>query len=373
MSLPPDASCPPSELDTAPVVSVVVPMRNEIAHLAACLQTLLAQDYPRDAFEIIVVDGESHDGSREMVERIARVTPTVRVMSNPKRVIPAALNLGVRAARGRIILRADCKARYARDYVSMCVHYLRTAGALNVGGPCRSVPGAASAVARCIAAICTHPLVMGGSRYRTSLDVEEFADGAVYGAWHRELFERIGYFNEALERGEDNEFNSRILRAGGRILKTPRIVVHYLCRPTLTSFLRQTFGNGLWHFLTVAANRSAFRARYFAPAAWVSWLTTFSLLSTLDDAFAVPLAVGVSAYGALLAWVTAMVLRAHGPTVAACVPMVVSMFHATYGLATLAGIVRFGVWDPGAVKRAREGARAAAGIDDLLPLSLPRR
>ncbi len=341
-----------------------MPMRNEAEHVEACLASLLAQDYP--LLEIIVVDGMSDDGSGAMVGRVAARDPRVRLIDNPKRIIPAALNLGIRAASGAYIVRADCKSRYQPDYVSTCVHYLQRDAAVNVGGPCVSQPGARTAMARAIAAISGHPIVMGGSRYRSNLTAEEFTDGVTYGAWPRAIFDQIGYFNEELVRGEDNEFNGRILRAGGRILKTPRIVVNYICRPTLRLFLRQTFQNGFWHFLTLAANPNGVRMRHFAPAGWVGWLLGFGSLALVDLELAWPLLAGISIYSLMLLLIAVQLGRMHGFAVAALAPLVVCAFHFVYGLATWAGVFRFG-GDTAAIRR----ARTASAVDPSTPQRQP--
>lgn len=341
---------PASPSETLRLVTVVMPMRNEAAHVEACLASLLAQDYPH--LEIVVVDGMSQDGSAALVDRVAARDARVRLIENPKRIIPAALNRGIRAASGTYIVRTDCKSRYQPDYVSTCVHYLERDLAVNVGGPCVSQPGARTTMARAIAAISGHPIVMGGSRYRSNMTAEEYTDGVTYGAWPRAIFERIGFFNEELVRGEDNEFNGRILRAGGRILKTPRIVVNYICRPTLRQFLRQTFDNGFWHFLTMAANPHGVRMRHFAPAGWVGWVLGFASLALVDLELAWPLAAGVSIYSLMLLLIAVQLGRMHGLAVAALVPLVVCLFHFVYGLATWAGVFRFG-GDPAAIRRAR--------------------
>lgn len=348
--------------DDLPFASVIVPMRNEAANIERCLRSLLGQDYPRGRMEIVVADGASSDGSREIVERIAKERPEVRLVDNPKRVIPSALNVAIRASRGTHVIRADCRSDYGEDYVRMCVHYLQRGGAWNVGGPYVTSPGADTPIAHAIAAITSHRVVMGGSRFRTDLDREEYTDGAVFGAWDRQLFERIGYFNEALERGEDNEFNSRILKHGGRILKTPRIVVKYRNRPTLGSFLRQTYGNGLWHYLTVVANPSAFKLRYFAPALFVTALIGSVVLSVIDRRFVWLLLAVVVPYLAVIGLVTVQIARTEGVRVATRVPLTMVCLHVVYGIATLAGFVRFGIFDRSARQRAREGSRV--GVAD---------
>lgn len=339
-----------------PFVSVVMPMRNEARFIEAALESLLAQDYPHDHLEIIVADGASDDGSREIVARFATTHPMIRVVDNPQRIVPTGLNAAIRAARGKYILRVDAHAEYAGDYIRQCVAYLEKTGANNVGGPLITLPGADTLSARCVAALTSHPYVVGGSKFRTSMK-EEYADGAFFGAFPRELFERIGYFNEALVRHQDNEFNSRILANGGRIFKTPKIVVRYYNQATLRGLFRQAYRNGKWHVLSLLGNPASFKVRYFAPFAFVCWMIGFGILSFVHPVFTLPLAVAGAIYLLAAVIVTAQIARSHGPGVACIVPLGMFGYHVTYGLGTFEGLVRFGLFGRETRRRAREGSR----------------
>jgi succinoglycan biosynthesis protein ExoA len=338
-----------------PFVSLVMPMRNEAAHIESCLRTLLEQDYPRERMEIIVADGASEDGSREIVDRFAAEHPVVRVVDNPERVVPTGLNVAIRAARGEYVLRVDAHAEYACDYVSQCVAYLRKTGADNVGGPLITLPGADTREARCIAAITSHPVVVGGSRFRSSM-AEEYADGAFFGAFPRDLFDRIGYFNEALVRHQDNEFNSRILQHGGKIFKTPKVVVRYYNQARLVGLLRQAFRNGQWHVLALLGNPASFKIRYFAPFGFDCGLIGFEVLSLWHPMFVWPLAIGGGAYLLVMALVAAQIAVKEGLGVACWVPLSMLSYHVVYGLGTFVGLVRFGLFGAEARRRAREGS-----------------
>jgi glycosyltransferase involved in cell wall biosynthesis len=311
--------------------------------------------------EFIVADGASDDGSREIVERFAAAHPIVRVVDNPRRIVPTGLNAAIRASRGRYVLRVDAHADYAGDYVTQCVHYLQQTGAENVGGPLITLPGANTLSARCVAALTRHPYVVGGSKFRTSMK-EEYADGAFFGAFPRELFDRIGYFNEALVRHQDNEFNSRILQHGGKIFKTPRIVVRYYNQRTLRGLFRQAYRNGKWHVLSLLGNPASFKVRYFAPFAFVCWLIGFGVLSMIHPVFALPLAVAGVMYLLLAATVTVQVARSDGPGVACIVPFAMFGYHVTYGLGTFEGLIRFGLFGRETRRRAREGSRPEAAV-----------
>ena len=348
--------------DEKPFISIIIPMRNEARHIEACLQSMLDQDYPTDRMEILVADGCSNDGSRGIVERFAVPHPNVILLENPEQIVPTGLNRAIHRSKGKYVLRADAHAEYADDYLSKCVSYLAKTGAQNVGGPLITLPGGENLSARVVAALTSHPVVVGGSKFRTSMK-EEYADGAFFGAFPRVLFDRIGYFNEALVRHQDNEFNSRILQYGGKIFKTPKIVVRYYNQSTLRGLYRQAFRNGMWHVLSLLGNPASFKFRYFAPFGFVCWLLTFGVLSLLHPLFLVPMLGCLVVYGAVAAWVTVQLGREYGPVVAGCVPTSMFSYHVAYGLGTVVGLVRFGLFGGNARRRARAGSRPPGSKD----------
>jgi glycosyltransferase involved in cell wall biosynthesis len=339
-----------------PFVSVIIPMRNEARFIKACLHTLLEQDYPSERVEIIVANGMSKDGSREIVERFAKTHANVKLIDNPEGIVPPGLNAAIRIAKGEYILRADAHAEYGNDYISQCIGHLQTTGADNVGGPLITLPGGSNLMARTVAAMTAHPFVVGGSRFRCSMK-EEYADGAYFGAFPRDVFERIGFFNETLVRNQDVEFNSRILHYGGKIFKTPKIVVRYYNQRTLRGLLRQAFQNGMWNVLTLIANPWSFKIRHFAPFGFVCWLLGFGLLSVFFPMLLWLLLAGLGAYAISGLWATLQIARSHGLLIACCVPSSMFLFHVAYGLGTFRGLYRFCLFNADIRRRAREGSR----------------
>ena len=202
-----------------PYVSVIVPVRNEQRYLRRCLDAVLAQDYPTDRLEIFVVDGCSTDGSRAIVADLARVHPHLKLLDNPARGIPQALNIGILAARGSIIVRVDGHAVVDRDYIRSCVRTLTSTGADNVGGPMRSkgLGFWGQAIARAMASPFGRPASFHHAT--TPRDV----DTVFLGAFRRETLGRVGLFDESIFCNEDYELNYRIRRAGGRVHFTPEI------------------------------------------------------------------------------------------------------------------------------------------------------
>ena len=143
-------------------VSVVVPMKNEERYIGKCLETILANDFPMDQCEILVMDGRSTDRSRMIVEEKAAQYPMIRLLDNPGEIAPTAMNLGIRAARGQYILRMDGHSEYPSNYIRTCLEELERTGADNVGGRWITRPGSNSLVARAVALMTQHPLRAAG-------------------------------------------------------------------------------------------------------------------------------------------------------------------------------------------------------------------
>lgn len=259
-----------------PLATVVIPVRDEAGSIADCLRAVQAQDYPADRLEVFVVDGGSRDGSREIVQRVTGDDSRFRCLENPGGLVPAALNLGLRAARGEVFLRIDAHTIVAPDYVRRCVERLRESGAENVGGPMS--PAGATALGSSIAAAMHCRFGVGPARFRYAREVEE-VDTVYLGAFPRALFERVGGFSDAMVRNQDYEMNYRIRRAGGRILVDPAIRSTYLVRPDLPSLGRQFGSYGYWKAQMLRRHPRSLRPRQLAAPALVAALFVAALVS----------------------------------------------------------------------------------------------
>ena len=220
-------------------------MRNEEKYIGRCLESVIANAFPHDQYEIIVVDGDSSDRSREIVLEMQSNFPNLRLLRNPARVVPPGMNLGIRQARGRYIIRMDAHSEYPSDYIANCIAELERTGAANVGGRWITKPGADSAVAKTIAFITQDPVVVGNAEYRLGKG-DRYVDTVPFGAFRREIFEQVGLFREDLVRHQDYELNARIRQAGGKIFLSPRIHNIYYNVPTFRKFMRQASLNGTW-------------------------------------------------------------------------------------------------------------------------------
>ena len=275
-------SAPLSAAQTLPLVSVLVPVCNEKQFLASCLDSVLANTYPAGRIEILVIDGMSDDGSRAVLESYTGRCGRIRLLDNPKTTTPAALNLGIREARGELILRLDAHARLAPDYIAQCVEWLAASGADNVGGSMRTLPRGPGLIARAIALALSHRFGVGGSAFRTPAEKPCWTDTVFGGCYRREVFERVGGFNERLPRGQDMEFNLRLRRAGGRTLLAPAIRCDYFARSGWWPFLRHNWTNGVWAIRPFFESRIVpVRPRHLAPLGFVVALVVAVLAAWL--------------------------------------------------------------------------------------------
>ena len=259
-----------------PFVSVVIPVFNEERYIRACLDSVLAQDYPHDRFEVIVADGGSADGTRSIVESVATLHPNVRLIDNPGRTQASGLNLAILASRGEYIARQDGHAEWTSHHLSRSIALLTESGADNVGGRADGV--GAGATGRAIARAMQSPFGVGGARFRYSTEAEEVAT-VFPGTFRRSAFERVGLFDEAYPPHEDYELNDRIRATGGRVLFSPDIPTRYYVRESLTALARQYFRYGRAKVRVARARPGVIRPYHLAAPALVAAVPASMLLA----------------------------------------------------------------------------------------------
>lgn len=260
-----------------PLVTVIMPIRNEAGYIARALASVLAQDYPADRMEILVVDGMSGDGTREIVGRMISGATTIELLDNPAGIVPTALNIGLRRARGAVIIRVDGHCEIAPDYVRRCVAALAAMGADCVGGPI--ITTGETAIAQAIALAQSTPFGVGGAAFRVGRARPGYVDTLAFGAYRCEVFARIGGFDEELARNQDDEFNLRLTQAGGKIWLDPAIRSVYYSRSGLGKLWRQYFQYGFYKVLVIRKRRAVASWRHLAPAAFALGLLGSLLLA----------------------------------------------------------------------------------------------
>ena len=278
------------------MLSVVCPIYNEEKYIAACIDSVLLQDYPREDMEVIFADGMSTDATREIVASYTARYPFIRLIDNPERRVSQGMNHAIRASRGDVVIRLDAHAEYPSNYFSRLVEALAELGAENVGGVCITLPCAETDTSRAIAAVLSTPFGMGNSAFRVGTDRIKEVDTVPFGCWHRSLFDRIGLFDTDLVRNQDDEFNGRILRHGGKIFLLPDVQIKYYARDKIKKVARMFYQYGLFKPLVNKKLGSPATARQFVPVALVVGLAAGAVLSLCWSAFAWVYGAGVLLY-----------------------------------------------------------------------------
>jgi glycosyltransferase involved in cell wall biosynthesis len=321
-----------------PFVSIIVPCRNERRYIAGCLDSIVRNDYPHERLEVLVVDGCSDDGTAEEVDRYAQRFPLLRRLPNPGRTTPKGLNIGVRAARGEVIVRMDVHCTYPESYVRSLIGWLTASGADNVGGVCRTIPGAGSARALAVALALAHPFGVGNAQFRLGVSEPTWADTVPFGCYRRDVFDRIGFFDEELVRNQDDEFNHRLIARGGRILLVPDVVIEYYARATWAKTARMYYQYGYFKPLVVRKLGRVMTFRQLIPPVFVLAIALGMLLAPAMDWARLALLSGMSAYVSLALGFGINAARACGPGVALCLAATFPVLHFAYGTGFMAGL-----------------------------------
>ncbi len=327
-----------------PPVTVIMPIRNEENFIERSLGAVLGQDYPPELMQVCVADGMSDDGTRTVVEELARAHPqhTVEIVDNPGRIVPTGFNAALDRARGEVIVRVDGHTIIEPDYVAECVAALAASGADTVGGRMDAVGD--GPVAEAIALATSSPFGIGDSHFHYA-EGERWVDTVYMGAWPREVFDRVGSFDPEFVRNQDDEFNYRLRSRGGRVLLTDRIRSRYYSRSSLRTLFRQYRQYGAWKVRVLQKHPRQMSARQFVPPAFVAALIGGAVLAPVSRVARRTWLATLGAYGVAALTASAGIARRsrwrHLPVLASAFAAV----HVGYGAGFLAGLVRFrGQW-----------------------------
>lgn len=261
-------------------VSVVIPCFNEERFIGKALAQL-ADQYDPALYEIIIVDGLSADRTREVVEEFRQSRPelTIKLIDNPARVIPTALNLGVLAASGNIIARMDAHAVPSPGYIQRCVEVMQQGHTGVVGMPCRVISASDGTMARAIAGAVSHPFGIGDAKYRLSESgpLQESVDTVAFACFRKSLWQELGGFNESLLTNEDYDFNYRVRRSGREVILDRTGHCDYFARGTLKSLAVQYFRYGGWKAEMIRLQPGSIKLRHLVAPAFVLSILVLSL------------------------------------------------------------------------------------------------
>ena len=317
-------------------ISVVMPVYNEEKYIENCIDSLLLQDYPQECMEWIFVDGMSSDRTRELIgSYIEKYPKLIKLLSNPNKTVPYAMNIGIKEVRGKYIIRLDAHADYSKDYISKCVYCLDTTDADNVGGVAETK--SKGFVGNAIAKMLSSRFGVGNSEFRTNGE-SGYVDTVPFGAFRREVFEKWGGYDERLTRNQDNEMNYRIRKNGGKIYLSSDIKLSYYCRDSIKGISDMALKNGMWNVITMKLCPGSMGVRHFIPLAFLLSLIILPIAGIIYHPIWWLFALEMALYFGLDCLFSAK--QASGLKEFFLLVLLFPVFHITYGVGSLKGILK---------------------------------
>lgn len=317
-------------------ISVVMPVYNEEKYIENCIESLLLQDYPKNLMEWIFVDGMSSDNTVKLIEKYKKKYPEmIKIMANPNKTVPYAMNIGIKEAKGKFIVRLDAHADYSKDYISKCVYYLETTDADNVGGVAETK--SKGFVGNAIAKMLSSRFGVGNSDFRTNGE-SGYVDTVPFGAFRKEVFEKWGGYDERLTRNQDNEMNYRIRKNGGKVYLSSDIKLSYYCRDSIKGISNMALKNGMWNVITMKLCPGSMGLRHFIPLMFLLSIIDLPIFSIFVHPFALLFAIEMCLYLSLDCYFSAK--QADGIKEFLLLLILFPIFHITYGAGSLKGLLK---------------------------------
>ena len=334
-----------------PKVSLVVPCFNEAPFIKGILLDIEQQNYPLDLIELFIVDGRSTDSTRSIIEAVQpKLNYTAKLLDNPDRIAPIAMNLGIEASSGKYIFIWGAHASYPIDFISKMVHLAETTAADCVGAVCHTVPRASGSKAKAIAAVLSHPIGVGNASFRTGVDQISEVDTVAFGCYPQKIFEKYGLFDPRLVRNQDIELNKRIVNQGGKILLDPNTTCTYYARSDFKSFWKNNMGNGEWVIRTakITGQAGALSLRHFIPLCFaLGFLISLSTFTanllfdwvSLQPSLLILLPIGL--YFLIIGLVSIRLALRHKQFMFLLwAPLAFFVLHFSYGLGSIKGLLK---------------------------------
>ena len=322
------------------MVSVICPIYNEEKYIAKCIESILNQDYPKDDLEVIFVDGMSTDKTRDIVSEYTYKYPFIKLLDNPHKIVPFAMNKGISEAKGDIIMRIDAHTFYESNYCSAIVKKLKELNADNIGCVCKTDVLNKTPKTLAIREVLSNKFGVGNSVFRTGIDNIKEVDTVPFGCWPRNVFNKYGLYDTRLVRNQDIEFSKRIINGGGKIYIIPDTFCTYLARETFSALAKNNFGNGKWNILTVFYTKQmkSLSLRHFIPLLFILSLI-IPLLMTL-----IWMPLGLISIASILAYTTLLTVVSLKASIKKHLNffyLLSSFFvlHLSYGWGSLVGIL----------------------------------
>ena len=324
------------------MLSVVCPIYNEEKYIVKCVESVLEQDYPKEDLEVLFVDGMSKDKTRDILAEYVAEYPWIRVLDNPDKIVPHAMNIGIEAAKGDIIIRLDAHCSYPTNYFSELCRYLNELpNAENVGGVCVTLPCNDTTEATGIAIALSSSFGMGDSDFRVGADKIMKVDTVPFGCFHKSLFDKIGLYDLDMVRNQDDELNGRIIKNGGDIYLIPSLRIEYFARDKVSKVRKMFYQYGLFKPLGNKKLGAPATVRQFFPLAFLLGLVVGGILSCfVCPIFYVYLGVLVLYFAIGLTIGLKNAIETKKPGLVFLMPWLYLNIHLSYGWGYLTGLYK---------------------------------
>jgi len=331
-------------------VSVILPALNEASHMEEALRSLLNQDARTCSLEILVVDGGSVDGTREIVGRWAETHPSIRLLDNPGRKTPMALNIGLRESVGDYVCIFGAHAAYPPDYIRVCMEELKAKHAAGCSGRLITASAGMHLSARLAAWCIAHRFASSSSSVRTHPG--GYVDTIPFPVMDKQILLEAGGYDERLDRNQDNDMNQRLRAFGHKLYLTPRTQATYYARPGIKSMLDSAYNTGWWNGTTARLSFAAMSLRHFVPFAFVLVLLVLGCVAIYSFSVRHSPGIGLWLFGAFVAvhlligtWAGIETALRERSAAALLMPPLILAFHLAYGAGTARSLFSFSTPD----------------------------
>jgi len=319
------------------LISIIIPIRNEEKFIGKCLDSFLPQIKGRDDIEILCVNGRSIDKTQEIIDKYSKINDHIKCIDNPEKIVPTGLNIAISKSCAKYIMVVGCHAEYAPDYIAKCLEVIQGTDADQVGGYLKTRPGQNTQIGNAIASATSCIFGIGNSKFRMA-GPEQKVETVPFGMYRKEVFEKIGLYDERLVRNQDIELNKRLLKAKGKTIISPEIKVSYFNRATYSGLWQQAFNNGLWNPYTIWLVGGGLSIRHFVPMAFVLSLIVLAIASCLYWPISFLLLADGISYSSLAA-LMAVKVAAKDKVSTAKVLWAFLTLHIAYGLGSLWAVI----------------------------------
>ena len=324
-------------------LSIIIPCLNEEKYIEQCIISVFNNNYPKENFELIIVDGMSSDKTVQIIQCLQKEYKNLRLLENPKKTAPTAMNLGIKSAKGELIMRMDAHSFYPEHYISTLLEWKEKLKADNIGALWKTDVLNKTKTSNAIKIVLTNKFGVGNGLFRIGVDEPLEVDTVPFGCYSKSVFDEVGNYDERLIRNQDIELNKRLKAKGGKVFLIPYTFCRYFARETYRKLAHNNYRNGYWNMLTIfyTKNIKSLSVRHLVPLAFLLSL----VLPVIAVLFYFPLIflslISLFLYLIALGYVTSKANLKGTTFLHVLVGFLV--LHLSYGFGSLVGLSRIGI------------------------------